>query len=79
MLQAWATDVAPGNRATMVALFAGALFVGGAVTSVLAAGPASAGRFDELFAGAAALAIGFGAVAVAARRRYRPSGELRSP
>jgi predicted MFS family arabinose efflux permease len=75
MLQAWATDVAPDDRATMIALFAGALFVGGALTSVLAAGPASAGRFDELFGGAAALATAFGVLAVAARRRYRPAGE----
>jgi MFS family permease len=79
MLQAWATDVAPDDRAAMIALFAASLFVGGALTSVLAAGPAAAGRFGELFGAAAGLAAAFGVVAVAARGRYRPSGELTRP
>jgi MFS family permease len=79
ILQAWATDVAPAARATMIALFASALFVGGSVSSVLAAGLADAGRFGRLFGTAAVAAVGFAVVAAVARSRYAPSDDAASP
>jgi MFS family permease len=75
ILQAWATDVAPGARAMMIAVFATALFVGGAASSVLAAGLADADRFGRLFGTAAVGAVAFAVVAAVARSRYAPSDD----
>ncbi|MEA2269409.1 MAG: hypothetical protein QOC64_2019 [Solirubrobacteraceae bacterium] len=79
ILQAWATDVAPAARATMIALFAAALFVGGSLASLGAAGLADDGRFVTLFAIAAGAACAFAATAAVARSRYAPSGDPGPP
>lgn len=74
-LQTWATEVMPGNRATVVSLFAGALFVGSAVAAVLVSGWADAGRYGDIFALAALVVVPLGVVATWSRARWRPSAE----
>lgn len=69
-MQAWATEAVPGARAAMVSLFAGALFLGSGLATVGLASLAAAARWQLLFAGAAALAAGFGVVAGVARRGF---------
>ena len=69
-LQNWATEVAPGARATVISFFAAALFVGSGISTTLAAPLAEVGRFPLLFALAAATAIPLGLAAALARRRY---------
>lgn len=49
-LQSWATEVAPGARATSVSLFAGSLFLGSSLASVMTADLADAGRYPLVFA-----------------------------
>lgn len=60
-MQMWATQVYPEARAVAVALFASAVFVGGAIASAAAAPLADHGRFGLIFAldagGAALLAV----------------------
>ncbi|BCT78170.1 4-hydroxybenzoate transporter [Sinomonas cyclohexanicum] len=48
-VQGWATEVAPKARATTVALFACALFLGSSVGTFLTAGFADAGRYGAIF------------------------------
>ena len=69
-LQTWATEVVPEARATVISLFAGALFAGSGVATVAAAPLAEAGSFGPLFAVAAATAIPLGLVGGLARLRY---------
>jgi MFS family permease len=69
-LQTWATEVLPSARATVVSLFAGALFLGSAVGALVAAGPAQAGRYGRIFAAAAVLAVPLGLVAAWGRARW---------
>lgn len=57
-VQGWATEVAPAARATAVALFACALFLGSSVGTFLTAGLADAGRYGVIFV------LGLGATAV---------------
>lgn len=57
-LQGWATEVAPAARATAVALFACALFLGSSVGTFLTAGLAGAGQYNVIFL------LGLGATAV---------------
>jgi MFS family permease len=71
-LQTWATQVLPGARATMVSLFAGALFAGSAVASAVVAGPAGADRFGAIFGWLAALAVPLAFVGARGRSRWRP-------
>ncbi len=69
-MQTWATDAVPHARASMVSLFAGALFVGsGAVTAVLAP-LADTDRWAPLFGVGAGLVLVFGVAAVVGRTRY---------
>ncbi|WP_432478163.1 MFS transporter [Nocardioides sp. GXQ0305] len=73
-LQTWATEVLPGARATVISLFAGALFAGSAVTAALVAAPAQAGQYDLIFLAGAALAMPLGVAATWGRWRWhRPA------
>lgn len=69
-LQTWATEVVPEARATVISLFAAALFVGSGVATTVAAPLAEGGRFGLLFATAAVVAVPLGIFAALARRRY---------
>ncbi len=69
-LQTWATEVVPEARATVISLFAAALFVGSGVATTVAAPLAEGGRFGLLFATAAVAAVPLGLFAALARRRY---------
>ncbi len=69
-LQTWATEVLPAARATVVSLFAGALFAGSAVASVAAADLADAGRYGVVFGVAAVLAVPLGVAGVVGRSRW---------
>jgi predicted MFS family arabinose efflux permease len=71
-LQTWATQVLPHARATIVSLFAGALFAGSAVASALLAGLAGRNEFGEAFAWAAAVAVPLTVVAAGSRARWHP-------
>lgn len=72
-LQTWATDVTPSARGTAVAFFAGAAFVGGALSTAAVARLAAASNFGLLFLIAAALASLVTVAAGAGRRRYPTS------
>jgi predicted MFS family arabinose efflux permease len=69
-LQTWATEVVPEARATVISLFAAALFAGSAVATIAAAPLAETGSFDELFALGALAAVRLGFFAGLARHRY---------
>jgi len=69
-LQTWATEVVPEARATMISLFAAALFAGSGVATAAAAPLAEAGSFGLLFALAALVAVPLGLFAGLARHRY---------
>jgi len=69
-LQAWATQVVPAERATAVALFAAALFLGSGLGTALAAQPAGDGAFGTLFRVALIVAVPLGVAAVVARASY---------
>ena len=69
-LQTWATEVVPEARATVISLFAAALFAGSGVAAMAAAPLAEAGSFGLLFALAALVALPLGLFAGLARRRY---------
>lgn len=69
-MQAWATEVVPGARASMVALFAAFLFLGSAAGTAAAAPLAEAGSFGTVFALAALGAVPVAVVAMFGRRGY---------
>jgi predicted MFS family arabinose efflux permease len=69
-LQTWATDVVPEARATVISLFAAALFAGSGIAAMAAAPLAEAGAFGLLFGLAALVAVPIGLFAGLARRRY---------
>jgi predicted MFS family arabinose efflux permease len=69
-LQTWATEVVPESRATVISLFAAALFTGSGFAALAAAPLAEAGSFDLLFALAACVAVPLGLFASLARRLY---------
>jgi predicted MFS family arabinose efflux permease len=69
-LQTWATEVIPEARATVISLFAAALFAGSAVATIAAAPLAEAGSFNVLFALGALTAVPLGLFAGLARHRY---------
>ena len=73
-LQTWATEVLPAARATIVSLFAGALFCGSALTAVAVAGLADAGRYGTIFLLAALGTAPFGLVATWGRARWQRTG-----
>lgn len=81
-LQTWATEVLPGVRATVVSLFAGALFVGSSVAAVLVSDLAEAGRYGTIFLVATLLTLPLGVAATGGRarwRRARPDGSGPDP
>ncbi|MFE9369587.1 MFS transporter [Streptomyces sp. NPDC006711] len=69
-VQAWATLLVPSARASGIALFGVALYLGSALGTGLAAGPAQQGSFQALFAVAAVLTVPLTALAAYGRRRY---------
>jgi predicted MFS family arabinose efflux permease len=69
-LQTWATEVVPEARATVISLFAAALFAGSGLATAAAAPLAGEGRFGLLFATAALVAVPLGLFAALARRLY---------
>jgi predicted MFS family arabinose efflux permease len=75
-LQSWATEVVPGERATMIALFAAVLFLGGSVGTAVLAPLAGAAAFDTVFRVAFTMAVPLAIAAVLARRRYGDRGTV---
>jgi MFS family permease len=75
-LQSWATEVVPGERATMIALFAALLFLGGSVGTAVLAPLADAAAFDTVFRAALAISVPLAVAAVLARRRYGDRGRV---
>jgi predicted MFS family arabinose efflux permease len=74
-LQTWATEVQPEDRATVVSLFAGALFCGSALATVAVSGLVDRGEYAAVFAGAAVTVVVLGISATTFRARWtRPSG-----
>jgi predicted MFS family arabinose efflux permease len=73
-LQTWGTEVLAKERATVVSLFAGSLFVGSSRAAVVASGLADAGRYGLIFAVSAVLAVPLGVSAALVRSRWhRPA------
>jgi predicted MFS family arabinose efflux permease len=70
-LQAWATEVAPDVRASVISLFATGLFAGGALGAALGAPLAAEGQFEGLFALGALAILPIGVVAALGRARFR--------
>jgi MFS family permease len=75
-LQSWATEVVPGERAAMIALFAALLFLGGSVGTALLAPFAAAAAFDTVFRLAVTISVPLAVTAVLARRRYGDPGTV---
>jgi predicted MFS family arabinose efflux permease len=73
-LQTWATEVLPAARATVVSLFAGALFCGSALAAVVVADLADAGRYRTIFLTAGLVAVPLALVAVRGRARWQRPG-----
>ena len=69
-LQTWATDVVPEARATVISLFAAALFAGSGISTMAVAPLAESGSFTLLFALAVVVAVPLGLFAGLARWRY---------
>lgn len=69
-LQTWATEVVPEARATVISLFAAALFAGSGFAALAAAPLAEDGSYGLLFALAASVAVPLGLFAGLARRGY---------
>lgn len=69
-LQTWATEVVPEARATVISLFAAALFTGSGLATSAAAPLAQDGLFGLLFAIAALIALPLSLIAGFSRRRY---------
>ena len=79
-MQTWATEAVPAARASMVSLFAGALFLGSGGATALLAPLAGQGRWALMFGGAALLAAGFGTVAaVTCGRFHQPADPVAIP
>ncbi|MCD9876950.1 MFS transporter [Streptomyces guryensis] len=70
-IQSWATALSPAARATGVAMFGVALYVGSALASAVAAGPAEHHEYRGMFLTAAILAVPLTAAAAVGRARYR--------
>jgi MFS family permease len=70
-MQSWATEVVPSARATMISLFAAALFVGSAAGTALAAPLAVASAFERIFQLALVASVPLTVAAAVARARYR--------
>jgi predicted MFS family arabinose efflux permease len=75
-LQSWSTEVVPGERATMVALFAAVLFLGASVGTAVLAPLADTGAYDVMFRVALAVAVPLAVAAALARRGYGDRGTV---
>jgi MFS family permease len=73
-LQTWATDMAPGYRATAVSLFATMLFTGSAVGAATFGPMVDAGSFGLMFAITLAVSVPLVTAATLGRRRYATTG-----
>ncbi|MFE9571300.1 MFS transporter [Streptomyces sp. NPDC006692] len=69
-VQAWATQVVPGARATGVAFFGVALYLGSALGTGLGSAAAQRGAFQGLFGMAAVLSLPLTALAAYGRHHY---------
>ena len=69
-MQAWATEVVPEARATLVSLFAASLFVGSGVATAALAPLAGALRWGPLFAVGVALSATYGLTATVGVARF---------
>lgn len=78
-LQTWATEVVPQARGTATALFAFALFIGAAVATGVAAGPAERHDYSAIFLMGAGFTVLVGVVATLSMRRYRREFHGQSP
>lgn len=78
-LQTWATEVLPDVRATIVSLFAGALFVGSSVAAVLVSDLAEQERYRVIFLAAALVTLPLGVAAAGGRARWRRRGKGPEP
>ncbi|MEC3980489.1 hypothetical protein QMK34_35115 [Amycolatopsis sp. H20-H5] len=70
-IQSWATQLSPAARATGVAMFGVALYVGSALATTFAAGAAEHGQYQNLFLLAAVLTVPLTVAATIGRTRYR--------
>jgi MFS family permease len=73
-LQTWATDMAPGYRATAISLFATMLFTGSAIGAALFGSLVDAGQFTTMFAITLAVSVPLVVAATLGRRRYTTKG-----
>jgi len=73
-LQTWATEVAPAERSTAVALFAGSLFAGTAAAAWVGGALAGLDRYALLFGGCAVLCLLVGCFGSLARGRWERAG-----
>lgn len=78
-LQTWATEVLPGERATVVSLFAGSLFVGSAIAAILVAGLAEDGRYSAIFIISAVIAVPLALCAMTARKLWVRPDDVETP
>jgi len=69
-LQAWVTDVVPGQRATAVSLFSTLMFTGSAAATAVGAPYVDGGRFVAVYVLALALTVPLGVTATVGRARY---------
>ncbi|MFH8339503.1 MFS transporter [Streptomyces sp. AM6-12] len=70
-IQSWATALSPTARATGVAMFGVALYVGSALASALAAGAAERHAYPGMFLTAALLSVPLTVAAAVGRARYQ--------
>jgi predicted MFS family arabinose efflux permease len=68
--QAWAVDLIPDARGTVLALFATSMFAGGSLATFVFGSLASSSQFSAIFASSAAVIVPLGVAAAVARRRY---------
>lgn len=73
-LQTWATDMAPGYRATAVSLFATMLFTGSAIGAAVFGPMVDAGSFTAMFVTTLIVSVPLVAIATLGRRRYATKG-----
>jgi len=69
-LQAWVTEVVPGERASAVALFAASLFLGSAAGTALIGPLAEAGAYGTMFGLAVVAAVPVAVASTLGRRTY---------
>jgi MFS family permease len=69
-VQTWATQVFPEQRAATVSLFAGSLFAGSALGTLLLGGLAEDGRFGAAFLALGVVTVPLGVVGSVARARW---------